>query len=112
MKETKIEYMKRRLDEFRIMKPEKTLPLQRDFPNCGKYEKCCTKDEKFWDKVEVQQNDGHLTEEKTMKGKTETEHELILHNVNGYKIDKKRDKIYDTPKGFEEIHLPEGYENN
>ena len=48
MKETKIEYMKRRLDEFRIMNPEKTLPLQRDFPNCEKYEKCCTKDEGFW----------------------------------------------------------------
>jgi len=54
MKETKIEYMKRRLEEFRIMKPEKTLPLQRDFPNCGKYTKCCTKDEGFWDKLQEQ----------------------------------------------------------
>jgi len=52
MKETKIEYMKRRLDELRMMHPEKTLPLQRDFPNCGKYEKCCTKDEGFWETLQ------------------------------------------------------------
>ncbi len=52
MKETKIEYMKRRLKELREMNPEKILPLQRDFPNCGKYEDCCTKDEKFWDNLQ------------------------------------------------------------
>lgn len=54
MKETKIEYMKRRLDELRMMHPEKTLPLQRDFPNCGKYTKCCTKNETFWDAFQKQ----------------------------------------------------------
>ena len=101
MKETKIEYMKRRLEEFRTMKPEKTLPLQRDFPNCGKYTKCCTEEEKFWEKVKVQQNDGHLTEEKVMYPHPEISCEQILHNVNGFKIDRKRDKIPKTPKGFE-----------
>lgn len=54
MKETKIEYMKRRLDELRMMHPEKTLPLQRDFPNCGKYTSCCTKNEPFWDTFQEQ----------------------------------------------------------
>ena len=52
MKETKIEYMTRRLEEFRIMKPEKTLPLQRDFPNCEKYKPCCTKDKDFWNDLQ------------------------------------------------------------
>ena len=31
----------------------------------------------------------------------EIKHEQILHNVNGYKIDPKRDKIPKKPKGFE-----------
>ena len=46
MKETLIDYMKRRLKEYREMKPEKTLPVERDFPNCNKYDKCCTDEEK------------------------------------------------------------------
>lgn len=77
------------------------LPVQHMFPNCQKYKKCCSDDKEFWDKVEIQQNDGHLTEEKTRKGTIETKHEMILHNVNGFKIDRKRDKIPEMPKDFE-----------
>lgn len=54
MKETLMEYMQRRLKQYREMKVEKTLPIQRDFPNCQKYEKCCDKDEEFWDKIQEQ----------------------------------------------------------
>jgi len=73
MKETKIEYMMRRLDEFRIMKPEKTLPLQRDFPNCGKYEVCCDKDEEFWDNLQKRVKETEITRQpfRTKKAKAE-----------------------------------------
>jgi len=27
--------------------------LQRQFPNCGKYTKCCTDDKEFWQKYEA-----------------------------------------------------------
>ena len=73
------------------------LPVQRMFPNCGKYKKCCTKDEDFWEKagkeVPVVPSPEVPIEE--------NEHEQILHNVNGFKIDRKRDKVYDAPEGFE-----------
>ena len=42
MSETIIEYMKRRLAEYRLMQPTIILPLQTDYPNCNKYTKCCT----------------------------------------------------------------------
>lgn len=51
--ETQIEYMTRRLKQFRDMKPEVTLPIQRDFPNCTvRYTKCCTDDKEFWEKYQ------------------------------------------------------------
>jgi len=31
------------------MKDEIILPVQRMFPNCRKYSKCCTDDKEFWD---------------------------------------------------------------
>jgi len=77
------------------------LPVQHMFPNCQKYKKCCSDDKEFWNKVEIQQNDGHLTEDKVVYPHPEIEHQLILHNVNGYKIDRKRDKIPKTPVDFE-----------
>lgn len=52
--ETLIEYMQRRLRQYREMKVEKTLPIQRDFPNCQKYKACCDKDDDFWDKIQEQ----------------------------------------------------------
>jgi len=54
MIEDQIKYMKKKLDEYRKMKvvasslthdliepDEIILPVQRMFPNCGKYKKCC-----------------------------------------------------------------------
>ena len=99
--ETKIEYMTRRLKQFRKMKPEVTLPIQRDFPNCDKYTKCCHDDKEHWEKVEIQQNDGNMTEKKVMKGMKMLNFEVILHNVSGFKVNKSRDQVYDTPEGFE-----------
>lgn len=54
MKETLLEYMQRRLKQYREMKVEKTLPIQRDFPNCQKYKACCDNDKEFWDKIQDQ----------------------------------------------------------
>lgn len=59
--ETQFEYMQRRLvayrkiiPEYREVKPEKIVPLQRDFPNCeNKYNKCCRIDKPFWDELEA-----------------------------------------------------------
>jgi len=85
--------MNRRLKEYREMEIEETLPVQRDFPNCQKYKKCCNKDEDFWDKM-----NGQPLPHPPI---TEIESEQILHNVNGYKIDPKRDKIENKPEGFE-----------
>lgn len=61
MMETKLEYMQRRLEayrkitpEYREVKPEMIVPLQRDFPNCeNKYSKCCRIDKPFWDELEA-----------------------------------------------------------
>lgn len=83
MKETKIEYMKRRLDEFRTMKIEKTLPLQRDFPNCGKYTSCCTKNEKFWDAFQEQVK-------------------IIDFKKQPFRIKKVNLEFTKAPEGFEE----------
>ena len=67
------------------------------FPNCRKYEVCCTKDEEFWKKV------GKKIPKVPSKKYPiiETSAHMILHNVNGFKINKKRDNIPDMPKGFE-----------
>lgn len=61
MMETKLAYMQRRLKsyrkitpEYREVKTEKIVPLQRDFPNCEtKYSKCCRIDKPFWDELEA-----------------------------------------------------------
>ena len=66
---------------------------QRMFPNCEKYKKCCTKDKDFWDKMS-----GQPIVRPTV---TEIKNEMILHNVNGYKIDTKRDKLGEKPDGFD-----------
>jgi len=85
------------------VKGNRVVPAQQDFPNCKvRYTKCCYDDRKFWEKSGK--------EIPTVPSKEipviETHHEQILHNVNGFKIDKKRDDIPDTPKGFED-HTPE-----
>jgi len=61
MIEDQIEYMKKKLEEYRKMKvvasslthdllepDEIILPVQHMFPNCGKYAKCC---DETWTKV-------------------------------------------------------------
>ena len=35
------------------MEDEIIVRVQRDFPNCQKYKKCCTDDKEFWDKLEA-----------------------------------------------------------
>lgn len=40
--ETLTEYMLRHLKEYRAMKPEIRVLMQRDFPNCDKYKRCCS----------------------------------------------------------------------
>ena len=32
---------------------EKVVPVQRMFPNCQKYSKCCRMDKPFWDELEA-----------------------------------------------------------
>jgi len=34
------------------MKDEIIVPVQRIFPNCRKYKKCCTDDREFWDRLQ------------------------------------------------------------
>ncbi len=71
---------------------------QKMFPNCGKYKQCCVKDKDFWDKMKDQPKVKVPSSEIPIQ---EESHEQILHNVNGFKIDKKRDKIPKKPEGFE-----------
>jgi len=74
------------------------IPVQHMFPNCQvKYKTKCT-DMKTCDKDKVQSIPMVPSKEIPVE---EIEFELILYNVNGYKIDKKRDKIAKKPKGFE-----------
>ena len=82
-----------------FLEDEIVIPVQHMFPNCRKYTKCCYDDKEFWNKVEEKQAD--LKEEKVIKGMVEKSHELILHNVNGFRINKRRDKIEETPEDFE-----------
>jgi len=73
------------------------IPVQHMFPNCQvKYKTKCTS-MKTCDKDEVKK--GFYNHYKAI---VEIENELILHNVNGYKIDPKRDKVAKKPKGFED----------
>ncbi len=73
------------------------IPVQHMFPNCQiKYKTKCTS-MKTCDKDEVKK--GFYNHYKAIY---EIEHEQILHNVNGYKIDPKRDKVAKKPKGFED----------
>ena len=73
------------------------IPVQHMFPNCQiKYKTKCTS-MKTCDKDEVKK--GFYNHYKAI---VEIEHEQILHNVNGYKIDPKRDKVAKKPKGFED----------
>ncbi|KKN55022.1 hypothetical protein LCGC14_0586230 [marine sediment metagenome] len=71
--------------------------LEQMFPNCAKYDICCTRDEEFWKKV----GKGIPVIPSKEIPIIETSHTMILHNVNGFKINKKRDKIPDMPEGFE-----------
>ena len=74
------------------------IPVQHMFPNCQvKYKTKCT-DMKSCDKDKVQSIPKVPSIELPIE---EIESEQILHNVNGYKIDPKRDKIAKKPKGFE-----------
>ncbi len=76
------------------------IPVQHMFPNCQvKYKTKCT-NMKTCDKDEVKEGFYNY-----YKAIVEIENELILHNVNGYKIDPKRDKVAKKPKGFED-HTP------
>ena len=34
-----------------LMEDEKVVPVQDMFPNCRKYDKCCSKDKPFWDEL-------------------------------------------------------------
>lgn len=77
---------------------EKIVKVQRMFPNCGKYKECCTKDKGFWDKMQGQPS---IEVPSSSIPIQEISHEQILHNVNGYKIDPKRDNIDKKPEGFE-----------
>ena len=73
------------------------IPVQHMFPNCQvKYKTKCT-DMKTCDKDKAKE--GYYNHYKAI---VEIEHEQILHNVNGYKIDPKRDKIAKKPEGFED----------
>ena len=73
------------------------IPVQHMFPNCQvRYKTNCT-DMKSCDKevigsVKVPSKEIPIEEIKI---------EIILHNVNGFKIDPKRDKIPKKPEGFE-----------
>ena len=75
--------------------------LEQMFPNCAKYKKCCTEDEAFWKKV----GKGIPKVPSKKYPIIITKHEMILHNVNGFKIDHKRDHIPSTPVDFEVINL-------
>jgi hypothetical protein len=80
------------------MNDEKIVKVQRMFPNCQKYEKCCTKDKDFWKQLNGQKMPEVPSGDIPIQ---EIKHEQILHNVNGYKIDPKRDNIPKKPEGFE-----------
>ena len=41
MKENLFDYMSRHLEEYRKMKPELVVPMQKMFPGCHKYSPCC-----------------------------------------------------------------------
>jgi len=62
--------------------PERIVPTQEMFPNCKKYEKCCTKDKEFWNKYEEQIK--HL-----------------LHRKQPFRIKDVKLNITKPPEGFE-----------
>ncbi len=73
------------------------IPVQHMFPNCQvKYKTKC-KDMESCDKVYT----GAVKVPSKEIPIEEISCEQILHNVNGYKIDPKRDKIAKKPEGFE-----------
>ena len=73
------------------------IPVQHMFPNCQiKYKTNC-KDMKSCDKDKAKE--GWYNHYKAI---VEIKNEQILHNVNGFNIDPKRDKIPKKPKGFED----------
>jgi len=74
------------------------IPVQHMFPNCQvKYKTKC-KDIKSCDKEGI----GSVKVPSKEIPIEEISHEQILHNVNGFKIDPKRDKIPKKPEGFED----------
>lgn len=75
--------------------------LEQMFPNCAKYKKCCTDDEDFWKRV----GKGIPKVPSEEYPIIEIRHEMILHNVNGFKINRKHDNIPEMPEGFEVINL-------
>jgi len=84
--ETLIEYMERRLVEFRKMQPITIMPLQRDFPGCEKYKTCCnTIDVWSMDKMRDEIN--------------------LQHKV--FKVHKIRLVPRQPPEGFETINPSE-----
>jgi len=56
MKETQLDYMKRKLEEYRAINKlsEIIVPMQRMFPGCQKYDPCCSneKTKKFWNDLQ------------------------------------------------------------
>ena len=88
MSETIIEYMKRRLDEYRLMQPVAILPLQTDYPNCNKYTKCCTR----------------LSDEEKQKLETLLQYKPL---DMPYTHTSKTSSLAMKPEGFEDIKVSE-----
>ena len=66
------------------MKDEITVRVQRDFPNCQKYERCCKIDKPFWDELESKTKE-------------------IVYSKQAFRL--QRFKIYhdEMPEGFEDV---------
>ena len=87
--ETQIEYMLRHLQEYRAMKPEIVVPMQRMFPGCAKYDPCC---------------DAHWNAKLENVDKVDKEYlQLILNEASKRKWMSEELKYNKAPEGFDKF---------